>query len=162
MFPVPGARFFPKHLPILLAQSRQCRPTQVLDFHQYRSVHKCWFLSVAVNHSHMNALYCPTGKATTPYLPLALCRPPESWICSGGRRRARSTSMKNITINRRNPGLARISHTGCLGWEKRAWKASPEPFFGLTKKTMVGLGYGRRFADASGTLCGDYGAVAAH
>jgi hypothetical protein len=62
MFPVPDSRFFPKHLPILLAQSRQSRPTQALDFHQYRSVHSFGFLSVAVNHSHMNALCRLTGK----------------------------------------------------------------------------------------------------
>jgi hypothetical protein len=39
MFPVTGSRFFLKHFAILLAQSCQSRPAQVLDFHQYRIVH---------------------------------------------------------------------------------------------------------------------------
>jgi hypothetical protein len=56
MLPVPDSRFFLKYLPILRAQGRQSRPAQALDFHQYRSVHCFGFLSVAVNHSHMNAL----------------------------------------------------------------------------------------------------------
>src|ERR1022692_2236801 len=47
MFPMPGSRFFLKYLPILLAQSRQARSAQVLNFHQYRRVHVL-LLSVAV------------------------------------------------------------------------------------------------------------------
>src|ERR1039458_8495253 len=47
MFPMPGSRFFLKYLPILLAQSRQTRSAQVLNFHQYRRVHVL-LLSVAV------------------------------------------------------------------------------------------------------------------
>src|ERR1039458_962364 len=47
MLPVPGARFFLKYLPVLDRKSRQARSAQVLNFHQYRSVHVL-LLSVAV------------------------------------------------------------------------------------------------------------------
>jgi hypothetical protein len=62
MFPMPASRFFLKHLPILLAQTSQARPAQVLNFHQYGSVHGSFLLSASVNHSHMNALCRRKGK----------------------------------------------------------------------------------------------------
>jgi len=74
MFPMTGSRFFLKYLLVLFAQSRQCRPAQVLDFHQYRIVHSPGFPSVAVNHSHMDALCRPEGKSKTTQYSLALCR----------------------------------------------------------------------------------------
>jgi hypothetical protein len=40
MFPVPRSRFFLKHLPKSIAQSRQAGPAQALDLHQYCIVHK--------------------------------------------------------------------------------------------------------------------------
>src|ERR1022692_724379 len=64
MFPVPRSHFFLKYLPILLAQSCQALPAQVLNCYQYRSV-QLVFLSVGVNHSPMNALCRPTGKGNS-------------------------------------------------------------------------------------------------
>ena len=77
MFPVPGSRFFAKYLPILFAQTGESRPAQALDFHQYRIVHSFRFLSVAVNHSHMNARCGLTSKSKTTTNSLALWRRPE-------------------------------------------------------------------------------------
>src|ERR1700693_1722680 len=80
MFPGPGARFFLKHLPILRAQTRQSRPAQALDFRPYRRVHSFGFLSVAVNHSPMNAPDRTKGKSKTTQNSLAWCRRPEGWM----------------------------------------------------------------------------------
>jgi hypothetical protein len=77
MFPVPGSRFFPKYLLILFAQTGECRPAQALDFHQYRIIHSFRFLSVAVNHSHMNAPRGPTSKSENDDEWLALRHRPE-------------------------------------------------------------------------------------
>jgi hypothetical protein len=74
MFPMPGSRFFPKHLPILFAQDRQSRPAQAFDFHQYRIVHSLVSSHAAVNHTHMNARCGLTSKSKTPSNWLALCR----------------------------------------------------------------------------------------
>jgi hypothetical protein len=63
MSPMPGSRFFPKHLSKFLSEGRQACPAQLLNFHQYRVVHSFSFLSVTVNHSHMDALCRPTSKA---------------------------------------------------------------------------------------------------
>jgi len=63
MFPVPRPGFLLKHFPIFVSQSRHARPAQALDFHQNCIVHRCCFLSVAVNHSHMNALGGLAGKS---------------------------------------------------------------------------------------------------
>src|SRR5438093_9488861 len=61
MLAVPASRLLLKHLPMLVAQDRQARPAQLLDFHQHGSLQDL-LLSVAVNHSPMNALCRSTGK----------------------------------------------------------------------------------------------------
>src|ERR1035437_6410606 len=62
MFPMSRSRLLLKHLAKLLPQGCQTRPAQLLNFHQYHVIHRCVFLSVTVNHSHMNALCDPTSK----------------------------------------------------------------------------------------------------
>jgi hypothetical protein len=56
MFPVPGSRFFLKHLSKLLSQACQARPTQLLNFHQYRFVHRCLPLCDRQPQSHERSL----------------------------------------------------------------------------------------------------------
>jgi hypothetical protein len=78
MSPVPGVRLFLKYFAMLRAQTRQTCPAQVLNFHEYRIVHSFGFLSVAVNHSHMNAPRGAKGKSNIkPGKYLALRRQPE-------------------------------------------------------------------------------------
>src|ERR1017187_7566908 len=43
MSPMPGSRFFLKHLPKFLSEGRQACPAQLLNFHQYRVVHSYLF-----------------------------------------------------------------------------------------------------------------------
>src|ERR1035437_6548129 len=62
MLPMPGPSFLLKHFAKLLPQACQTRPAQTLNFHQYRVIHRSGFLSVTVNHSHMNALCGHTSK----------------------------------------------------------------------------------------------------
>src|SRR5665213_679606 len=101
MLPMPGPRLFLKHLAILLAQSRQRRPAQLLDFHQYRTVHSFRFLSMTVNHRHMNALCGAKGKSKIKRNSLALSRRLSEEYRSGGRRRARrKQTMKRKTSKR--------------------------------------------------------------
>jgi hypothetical protein len=61
---MPGSRFFLKYFAKLLAQACQTRPAQTLDFDQYRVIHR-FFLSVTVNHSHMNVTTKPRMRSTT-------------------------------------------------------------------------------------------------
>jgi hypothetical protein len=42
---MPGSRFFLKHLPKFLSEGRQACPAQLLNFHQYRVIHRSFFLS---------------------------------------------------------------------------------------------------------------------
>ena len=55
MLPMAGSRLLLKHFAKLLSQACQTRPAQLLNFHQYRVIHRCVFLSVTVNRSHIHA-----------------------------------------------------------------------------------------------------------
>jgi len=61
------------------------------------------FLSVAVNHSHMDALNHRKGKSKTTLNSLVFASRIEQGMCSGGRGRVRRTSMKDVTTDRKNP-----------------------------------------------------------